>query len=200
MHDHSYIYSNRDPSAGSLEGTVSPEAAINSQSVCFNNCSGRGRCVDYACECDVGYDGDDCSFCELYCSTTPTVVLCQSCPVGCTQRGNHSAAISCCLLPALCFFCCMLYTSTGSIINRDNINNVPLDFTVIESCSACTKCLHRLYRGEERPAYSQRGRCKPDVEQFSRHSTRRQSHDCDCYPTVLPPLYPPGDRVSGSSF
>eukprot|EP00904_Undaria_pinnatifida_P005915 jgi/Undpi1/2453/HiC_scaffold_13.g05833.m1 len=33
--------------------------------ICFNNCSGRGRCVDYACECDVGYDGDDCSFCYI---------------------------------------------------------------------------------------------------------------------------------------
>lgn len=34
-------------------------------SVCFNNCSGHGHCVDYSCECDVGYEGDDCSFCEL---------------------------------------------------------------------------------------------------------------------------------------
>ncbi|CAN0497611.1 unnamed protein product, partial [Ectocarpus sp. 12 AP-2014] len=31
------------------------------QSVCFNNCSGHGRCIDYTCECDAGYDGDDCS-------------------------------------------------------------------------------------------------------------------------------------------
>ncbi|CAM9282168.1 unnamed protein product, partial [Laminaria digitata] len=49
----------------SLEGRVTPEVANNTQSVCFNNCSGRGRCVDYACECDVGYDGDDCSFCYI---------------------------------------------------------------------------------------------------------------------------------------
>ena len=34
--------------------------------MCFNNCSGHGRCVDYTCECDAGYDGDDCSFCESW--------------------------------------------------------------------------------------------------------------------------------------
>lgn len=66
MRDHSYTFSNLDLSAGGLEGMVSPEVANNTQSVCFNNCSGRGRCVDYACECDVGYDGDDCSFCETH--------------------------------------------------------------------------------------------------------------------------------------
>ena len=30
-------------------------------SVCFNNCSGHGRCIDYSCHCDEGYDADDCS-------------------------------------------------------------------------------------------------------------------------------------------
>lgn len=30
-------------------------------SVCFNNCSGHGRCEDYSCYCDLGYVGDDCS-------------------------------------------------------------------------------------------------------------------------------------------
>lgn len=30
-------------------------------SVCFNNCSGHGKCIDYSCHCFVGYHGDDCS-------------------------------------------------------------------------------------------------------------------------------------------
>ena len=29
-------------------------------SVCFNNCSGHGTCVDYSCQCFVSYFGDDC--------------------------------------------------------------------------------------------------------------------------------------------
>jgi thiol-disulfide isomerase/thioredoxin len=30
-------------------------------SVCFNNCSGHGDCIDYSCHCHIGYLGDDCS-------------------------------------------------------------------------------------------------------------------------------------------
>lgn len=30
-------------------------------SVCFNQCSGHGDCIDYSCHCHVGYLGDDCS-------------------------------------------------------------------------------------------------------------------------------------------
>lgn len=30
-------------------------------SVCFNNCSGHGHCVDYSCSCFTGFHGDDCS-------------------------------------------------------------------------------------------------------------------------------------------
>lgn len=66
------------------------------ESVCFNNCSGRGRCVDYACECDVGCDGDDCSFCEL-----PHAVG----GLG-HAEGTNQPTVSCCVLsdmPALCF-------------------------------------------------------------------------------------------------
>ena len=29
-------------------------------SVCFNNCNGHGKCIDYSCLCFVGYHGDDC--------------------------------------------------------------------------------------------------------------------------------------------
>lgn len=29
-------------------------------SVCFNNCSGHGKCEDYSCTCYIGYSGDDC--------------------------------------------------------------------------------------------------------------------------------------------
>ncbi|KAJ1432618.1 hypothetical protein B484DRAFT_313858, partial [Ochromonadaceae sp. CCMP2298] len=29
-------------------------------SVCFNNCNGHGHCVDYSCQCFVGYLGDAC--------------------------------------------------------------------------------------------------------------------------------------------
>lgn len=129
MRDHSYIFSNLDPSAGSLEGTVSPEEVNNTQSVCFNNCSGRGRCVDYACECDVGYDGDDCSFCELYCSNTSTVstlsVVSRGLRAARKQLSRHI------LLPVACAVFFLPHAVHGySIINRDNINSVPLDFTV----------------------------------------------------------------------
>ncbi|CAM9884725.1 unnamed protein product, partial [Choristocarpus tenellus] len=41
-----------DPSIGESEAV----------SVCFNDCSGHGRCLDYACSCDNGYHGDDCRF------------------------------------------------------------------------------------------------------------------------------------------
>ena len=30
-------------------------------SVCFNDCSGHGHCVEYTCYCMPGYTGDDCS-------------------------------------------------------------------------------------------------------------------------------------------
>lgn len=30
-------------------------------SVCFNNCNGHGKCIDYSCHCYTGYHGDDCS-------------------------------------------------------------------------------------------------------------------------------------------
>lgn len=41
------------PSSGLIEA---PDG-----SVCFNNCSGHGDCIDYSCHCHEGYDGDDCS-------------------------------------------------------------------------------------------------------------------------------------------
>ncbi|CBJ33285.1 conserved unknown protein [Ectocarpus siliculosus] len=56
-----YQYSASGTSVGA--SLLRPDDA--GQSVCFNNCSGRGRCIDYTCECDAGYDGDDCSFCYL---------------------------------------------------------------------------------------------------------------------------------------
>ena len=31
-------------------------------SVCFNNCSGHGTCLDYSCTCYTGYFGDDCRY------------------------------------------------------------------------------------------------------------------------------------------
>ena len=31
-------------------------------SVCFNNCSGHGDCVDYSCNCHAGFTGDDCRY------------------------------------------------------------------------------------------------------------------------------------------
>ena len=31
-------------------------------SVCFNNCSGHGTCLDYSCTCFTGYFGDDCRY------------------------------------------------------------------------------------------------------------------------------------------
>ncbi|CAB1120040.1 unnamed protein product [Ectocarpus sp. CCAP 1310/34] len=56
-----YRYSASGTSVGA--SLLRPDDA--GQSVCFNNCSGHGRCIDYTCECDAGYDGDDCSFCYI---------------------------------------------------------------------------------------------------------------------------------------
>ncbi|CAM9611872.1 unnamed protein product [Ectocarpus sp. 6 AP-2014] len=56
-----YQYSASGTSVGA--SLLRPDDA--GQSVCFNNCSGHGRCIDYTCECDAGYDGDDCSFCYI---------------------------------------------------------------------------------------------------------------------------------------
>ena len=41
--------------------SVQPLTEAPDGSVCFNNCSGHGRCEDYTCYCDLGYVGDDCS-------------------------------------------------------------------------------------------------------------------------------------------
>ncbi len=27
---------------------------------CIRDCSGHGRCVDFECECEPGFDGEDC--------------------------------------------------------------------------------------------------------------------------------------------
>ena len=41
--------------------SIEPLTEAPDGSVCFNNCSGHGRCEDYTCYCDLGYVGDDCS-------------------------------------------------------------------------------------------------------------------------------------------
>ncbi|CAM9425490.1 unnamed protein product [Ectocarpus sp. 12 AP-2014] len=55
----------RYSASGTSVGTSLRRPDDAGQSVCFNNCSGHGRCIDYTCECDAGYDGDDCSFCFI---------------------------------------------------------------------------------------------------------------------------------------
>lgn len=37
---------------------------------CLHACSGQGRCVDGKCECNPGFEGDDCTpGCDLTCKT-----------------------------------------------------------------------------------------------------------------------------------
>ena len=43
-------------------GVVAGLVEAEDGSVCFNNCSGHGKCVDYSCECFVSYFGDDCRY------------------------------------------------------------------------------------------------------------------------------------------
>jgi len=38
------------------------ESVDSGGSVCFNDCSGHGHCVDFSCECFLGYFGDDCRY------------------------------------------------------------------------------------------------------------------------------------------
>jgi thiol-disulfide isomerase/thioredoxin len=46
----------------SLYGVVGLESIeAEDGSVCFNQCSGHGKCIDYSCHCYVGFHGDDCS-------------------------------------------------------------------------------------------------------------------------------------------
>ena len=35
-------------------------AMSENDSVCFNDCSGHGACMDFECKCYEGYYGDDC--------------------------------------------------------------------------------------------------------------------------------------------
>lgn len=44
---------------GLIDLTRSQESADGS--VCFNKCNGHGTCVDYSCQCFLGWSGDDCS-------------------------------------------------------------------------------------------------------------------------------------------
>lgn len=69
------IQDRRYSNPGVIARTVLLKPEEPEQPVCFNNCSGHGRCVDYACKCDAGYDGDDCSFCESRVSTMRCVLL-----------------------------------------------------------------------------------------------------------------------------
>lgn len=77
--------------------------------ICFNNCSGRGRCVDYACECDVGYDGDDCSFCEWSHAINRRIRA--------RSKGFNQPIVFCRVLPAwYCCFACAVFFGSSLLI------------------------------------------------------------------------------------
>ena len=123
------------------------------QPVCFNNCSGHGRCVDYACQCDPGYDGDDCSFCEsvarirelFFPAKYAELVLCRACVCCMSRKTGTSNGLSRAgffdgdqdILPILSVGDVNVTSSNF----RDTLNGAKT-LLVVATSRSCHRCIH----------------------------------------------------------
>ena len=46
--------------ASCVRGFVRVVGRTGDGTACYNDCSGHGVCVEYQCQCDVGFHGEDC--------------------------------------------------------------------------------------------------------------------------------------------